>query len=200
MTLSPRLPDIKSRWAVLARGAGFLGLVIGGFIKPPDVYDPASSFSTAKAFAIFIIAIFIGLSFYLSRKLSRRKDAGKWAISTVIFLALCIASYLVSEYLKDKYTCKYANRAVIIGTEYTEHGKDYLSSNPGISCIDLLMDHEGKAYEVWKPETINTSRILLIAAYITSFQVAALCILSVTQLIACFSVRKSSKRKTSNSK
>lgn len=185
------LGSIQKRWSLLARVAGFIVVVVAGFVKVPDVYDPAAEFATAKTFAGFIVAVMVGLSFYFSHNWSRKKDSLKWVIATVLFLILSITSYLISEKLKDKHTCRLTEGAVIIGTIYTEHGKVYTARHPDrAACETLLMDHGGNAYSVWTPGSISRSRTILIAAYLASFLLAALCILSVTQQVACVTAQK----------
>lgn len=185
MNLSTYLDSLKKRWTLLSQATAFIVVVIAGFVTPPEVYDPASGFKTAKALAVFIVVILAGLSFYLSRRWSRKRDAFKWLISTSLFLSLCVAGYLFSERLKDERTCQYPGEVKVIGTAYTQHGRDYVSQNPGISCEALLMDHGGKAELVWDPNSISNSRIILLAAYLVSFMLAAVCIVSVTQLVTC---------------
>jgi hypothetical protein len=147
---------------------------------------------------VFLIGVVLGLFFFLSRKWSKKTDGILWFIVTLLTLVLCTGAYLFSQRLKATHTCRYPSGFVIVGTEYTEHAKDYIARSHESSCEELLMNHEGRAYDVWTPASIEESRTLLISAYLVSTLLAALCIMSATQLVACATSRASagSRRRT----
>lgn len=186
MGLKDYVKSIRSNWALLVQGASVICLAVAGFVNPPEIFDPIADTSETKRLAAFIVAVLAGIFFYLGRKWSRKKDAKGWVAATFILLATLIFSYQAFKSSKAECTCVYNSQTVLIGKDYTPQAGQYASKRPPIPCETMLMDFAGRTSVIWTAESINACRQRLMLIYLLTFSAAALCILSVVQIIRCY--------------
>lgn len=158
------------------------------FINPLSIFNPISGITKVRAFSIFIVTILTGLFFYFNSRWWRKKDATRWAIITLVCLALCIVGFLGFQHLGDTRICQYDGAVYVIGTELTPQGARHSSLSPSVSCKQFLMDFAGNVEDIWTDSSISQSRLLLSLSYIASFSLASACLLSLLQTIKCLTV------------
>lgn len=194
MDLKSYTGSLKSNWTLLVQGASVICFAVGGFVNPPDIFDPVASTDEAKRFAFFIVAVLAGVFFYFAQRWSRKKNAKGWMYVTIILLATLVTSDQIFKRFKAECTCGYNKQIVLIGNLYTPQGDHYSSKHPGITCDVLLMDFAGRANTIWTADSINACRFRLILAYLFTFSTAALSLLSMLQIIRCYEDRKEARR------
>jgi hypothetical protein len=185
MTPQTWLTTAKNTWALLMQAAVLILGVAGSFLLPPPGWTSSAGDKTVLRLGQFIVAVLAGLIFLLVQKWNKKKHAGRWAMFTIVFLALSIVAFFVYQQLLDTRTCQYAGQAVVIGTQYTEHARSYLGENPNSTCSSLLDDFGGKADDIWTQDSINKSRYILAGSYILTLPLLTICIIAVIQAVSC---------------
>jgi hypothetical protein len=177
--------NTKKSYGLLAEFATFIIGVIGSFLLPPPGWVSSSGDKVLVRLAQFVVIIIAGLIFLLVKKWSRKKHVVRWVAITLVSLVLALAAYFGYQHLLDTRTCEYDNHQVVIGTEYTEHGLNYLAKNPNSTCKSLLEDHTGAAEDVWTKKAIDRSRYILAGSYILNLPLFMLCLIAVIQALSC---------------
>jgi hypothetical protein len=175
---------LKKRWASISQIAIWLGTLIGGFMLPPAIGLTKEDNDVWRKFGAFILTLTVGLLFLASRRWKSKPYRAKWTVAAIGFLVLAAVSFVEYQWLSDERTCLYLGKKVVIGTQYTAHGLDYVQGNPGISCTNLLEDFAGKADDVWTTKSINRSRILLGTTYVVALPLFSICVLALLQAIS----------------
>jgi uncharacterized membrane protein YqhA len=181
----------KKTWGLLVELAVFIFGIIGTFLVPPPGWTTSTGDATLVRLGQFIIAVLAGLFLLLAAKWKHRKHVSRWAITCVVCLLLSVLAYFGYQKLKDARTCEYAQQEVIIGTDYTTHGREYLQNNPTATCQSLLEDFVGKADDIWTKDSINASRFILAGTYIGIIPLFTICIMSLVQALYCRGKSKS---------
>jgi hypothetical protein len=179
------LASTKKVWGLLMQVAVFILGVASGFLVGPPGWASSADDKTVVRLGQFIVAVLAGLIFLLVQKWNKKKHTGRWAMYTIVFLALSIVAFFVYQHLLDTRTCQYAGQAVVIGTQHTEHARSYVSENPNSTCSSLLDDFSGQAGDIWTRDSINKSRYILAGTYILTLPLLTICIIAVIQAISC---------------
>ncbi len=175
-------------WVVLAQGAAWILATIGGFLLPPLTTEEDQRMW--PRLAAFIIAVLFGLMFLAGQRWNKRKHLVAWGAASAGLLVLAIASLLAYQLLSFSRTCKYDDKLVVIGTEYTQLALRFMEKQPDHSCEFLLNSAAGKVDDVWTKESIDRSRIQLAASYICCVPLFALCLMAVVQSIYVYETSK----------
>jgi hypothetical protein len=187
--------SFKKNWGILIQIATAIGGIVGVIIVPPSVIEPIISAARAKAFGVFVTAIIVSVFLYFAKRRASRKTVPRWVFATLLFLFLSVVSFFCTLKLIGSKTCMYAGQAVPIGTVYTEKGNNYMSENKeGMDCETLINDFGGKTSEIWSDSSITNSRLVLLAAYLTTFILMALTVLGAVQLVFLLTQAHSSSR------
>lgn len=188
-------PDgwLKITWNILVQVAVWVCAFIASMLLPPvsgvveSEQDPTARLSK---YTIFIIAVVIGLSFVLAKKLNRKKHVGLWVFMTLVFLGSSV--YLVNRnyQLNNTLTCSCNGKSVIKGTQYKDPQVVAVFFPRGVDCPILCKNFanpDGKVVpeKVWTEDSINESRRTLFISYVICFPAVALTIISVVQAIYC---------------
>jgi hypothetical protein len=191
MDIKSQLKKLKSNWTLLAQAAAGIVLTIKGFVSPPVYFDPIADTAEIKNLAVFIVIILVGIFIYLGQIWSSKKYAKVWAIVTPLLLVVLVASTLKFSQFKATCTCSYGDQILLIGKRYTPEGeRDALKYLGTIPCNEILMNFAGRANRIWTEESINSCKHNLELAYLLTFSMAALSILSVLQIIKCLETKK----------
>jgi hypothetical protein len=126
-----------------------------------------------------------GLIFLVVQKWNRKEHVPRWAILAFVFLIISVLSYFGYQHFLDTRTCNYDEQSVVIGTTLTPQAQEDIKETPNPSCETLLQDFAGKADDVWTRDSINGSRYLLAATYITCLPLFMICIISLVQALSC---------------
>jgi hypothetical protein len=179
MTRGARLQGRHKRtW--LALGAALLAAIAAALNPLPAAMDGGSvaqqsAFAALASAAIVTLAV---LPFLLWPGVAHPKVWGSVAVAA---LALGLGSYLGSEYVQRACTARYANRAVIIGTELTPLGASYTQKNPDLSRDDLLFDAAGVPGRIWTAASIGRCSALLSGTYFLWIPFLVVCLLATVQ-------------------
>ena len=182
-------------WTVLAQGVVWIVAIISGFLLPPPIGTSEKDERVLPALAAFIIAVLIGLMFIAGQRWNKKKHSVWWGCTSATLLVLAIASLLTYQSLSSSRTCKYNNRLVVIGTEYTEQALRYMGNQSDHSCEYLLDSAAGKTDDIWTKESIDRTRIHLAISYICCIPLFALCIIALVQSIFIHETTKSRSRR-----
>src|SRR6266850_185045 len=191
MDLKSYVKSVKAHWVVLLQAASFVSLTVKGFVSPPEYFDPVATTSETKILAAFLVALLVGIFFYLGQRWSFRRNGKAWALATILLILALVASDQVFREFKVGCTCRYDNQTVLIGMEYTDLGSHDSAKHKGeLPCEEILMNFAGKANLVWTAGSINSCRRKLTLAYLATFSVAALSMLSALQIVKCYKARR----------
>jgi multisubunit Na+/H+ antiporter MnhG subunit len=191
MDLKPYVKSLRAQWVLLIQGAAFVSLAVTGFVSPPDYFDPVATTSETKRLAAFIVALLVGIFFYLGQRWSARGNAKGWALARTLLALMLVASNEAFREFKAHCTCRYDDQTVLIGIEYTDLGKhDFSQRQGGLPCEEILMNFAGKANLIWTAGSMNACRRKLTLTFLGTFSVAALSMLSTLQIVKCYKARK----------
>jgi TIR domain len=167
----------KRTW--LALTATLLAAIAAAFTPLPQAIQATEGtkriFATLASAAIVTFAV---LPFLLWPTRARPKV---WAVVAVAALTLGLGSFFSSEYAQRACTARYANRAVIIGTELTPLGAEYQQANPDLSNDDLLFDAAGVPERIWTEASIGRCSALLSSTYFLWIPFLVVCLLATAQ-------------------
>jgi hypothetical protein len=99
----------------------------------------------------------------------------------VAALTLGLGSFFSSEYAQRACSARYANRAVVIGTEFTPLGAEYQRVNPDLSNDDLLFDAAGVPERIWTEGSIGRCSALMSGTYFLWIPFLVVCLLATAQ-------------------
>ena len=196
MRVTPQnwLKDTKATWALITQFAVFILGVVGSFLLPPPGWASSGDNTIVVRLAQFIVAVLVGLIFLLIQKWNKKKHVGRWALFAILFLTLSVSAFFAYQHFLDVRTCPYARQTVVIGTEYTEHGRTYVKDNPGSTCTGLLEDFAGETEDIWTKDSINKSRYILAGLYILNLPLFTICLIAVVQALACSQAKPAGKK------
>jgi hypothetical protein len=183
-------------WAVLAQGAAWIVAIVGGFLFPPPVVTSEKDERIWIGLASFIITVLVGLMFIAGQRWKRKKYLARWGATSAVLLVLAIASFLAYQLLYSSRTCKYYDKLVVIGTEYTQEAVRFMEKQPDHSCEYLVKSVAGKVDDIWTKQSIDRSRMQLAIAYISCIPLFTLCIIAVVQSIYIHEVEKNRSQTT----
>ncbi len=180
MDLARWLGHLKRHWTKLAAAAGFLVGIVGTFVVAPPF--EAADEAIWRGMAQFSAAAMVGLVFAAVRFNAPRKRFHWAGVAGVVFVMASVV-FVAYQHIVGLRSCIYNGQRVVIGTQYTPHGDSYVRQHDGITCEMLIADHAGAIEELWTRESIVASRSLLGGAYLVTFALFAMAILSVLEAI-----------------
>lgn len=174
----------QKSWVMLAQSAAWVAGVLAGFLLPPPVGTSHDSQVWVR-FAQFVITVLIGLLVLAALRWKRKKDAFHWGAIAMLFLFLGTATFFGYQFFAARWTTWYHDRAVVIGGDYTTHGREYHEEHLNLPPTDLIMDHRGKVEEIWTRESLTQRRLLLAAMYVLAMPLFTVCVMSIVQALHC---------------
>jgi TIR domain len=167
----------KRTWLALA--ATVLAATAAAFTPLPQAIEGTEAAERVfAALASAAIVTFAVLPFLLWPTRARPKV---WAVVAVAALTLGLGSFFSSEYAQRACTARYANRAVVIGTEFTPLGAEYQRVNPDLSNDDLLFDAAGVPERIWTEGSIGRCSALMSGTYFLWIPFLVVCLLATAQ-------------------
>ncbi len=179
------LQQARKSWLVLAQGGLWIGAMVGGFLLPPPIGVLGGDEKIWLRFGQFVIAMVLGLVFFVARRWKLRRHALRWWGGAVVFLAIGVAAFFRYQQLTLAWTSRYLGQRMVVGSVYTPQGLSYTKKNPGISGDDLIFDFAGVTEDIWTRESIDRRRLLLAATYVSCLPLFTLCLISVVQASQC---------------
>jgi len=181
------IAQLKTIWGPLAAAATWIFGIIGSFMLPPPVIANQAQWPNS---AKFIIAVCVGLLVVPGFLFGKKKHWIWWELLAGVSLLAAVGSMFAYQHMTDSSTCTHQGALVVIGKTYTPHGAEYVKENPGISCGDLIDQHVGKVEDVWTKDSIDSTRLKLVAVYLASMPLSTICIMSLLQGIYCWTGRR----------
>jgi len=182
-----RVGALKERWNVLAVVAVWILSIVGTFMLPPPTGTQQSpQDSPVWHFGRFAIVIFLGFISVLIQQWSRSKHTGPWLACSLLCFISCFIAFFIYTYYGDRWTCKYDGQNVVVGSDLTGHGIEYVTG-PGssLTCEQRLWEHRGEVEELWTKDSIDFRRRLLAFIYLLSLLLFCGTIISVLQASYC---------------
>lgn len=191
VSLANVLKRLKREWSRLAAFATWFALVIGAFLLPPPV--GASQFGSGgriSKLAVVVTAVVVGLIAVPLVRWSAKRHTWRWWKAAALSLFISVVSFFAYEWLVTTWTCSYDSQRVVIGSELTAHGREFVERHPQwITCEDWIMAHAGKVEEIWTRRSIDIRCIVLAFFYLVAWPLFALAIICALQAIHCNSRR-----------
>ena len=195
------LRQARKSWLTMSQGALWLGGVLGSFLLPPPVGTQAGEGKVWLRLGQFIVAVLLGLVFFLAQRWRASRYAIAWWMTALAFLAIAIGLFFRYQQLTIDWTGNYQGQKVVIGSVYTEQGASYVAENAGISTDQLIHDFTGKTEDIWQRNTIDRRRLLLAAAYVSCVPAFTICLIAIVQAIQCAAPKpRRAKRKAAASR
>jgi len=169
----------RHRRTLLAVGAILLAGTAGAFAPPPEIVgaDPGESRSFAAFASAAIVALAI-LPYLLWRGAMRPMTS---IVLAGVALTLGVGSFGVNGYADRICTARYANTAVVIGTDLTSLGEAYRRENPDLSNEDLLFDAAGVPERIWTERSVGRCKALVSGTYFLWIPFLVVCLLAAAQ-------------------
>ncbi|MGH7388589.1 MAG: hypothetical protein ACREM3_03940 [Candidatus Rokuibacteriota bacterium] len=154
---------------------------MGTFVLPP----PAALLDETpwRRLAQVVAAVLIGLMFVATRRW-RARGRAPWAWLALASLVLAVLATFGYDYLTRAWSCRYDDRRVIVGADYTEQARAHRQRDPGASCERLIQDFAGRLDDVWVGEGIRRRHSVLAALYVGAVALFTICLVTVVEAIA----------------
>ena len=178
------LQSARKNWLPLAQGGLWIGGILGGFLMPPPIGISAGDEKIWLRLGQFIIAVVLGLVFLAARRWGRQQYSLRWGGAALLFLVIAIAAFFRYQQLTLDWTGTYIGDKVVIGSELTPQGRNYISENPKLSNDELIFKFAGKTEQIWTRDSINHRRLLLAATYVSCLPLFTICLMSVVQAVS----------------
>lgn len=149
---------------LLAAGGIAGAALASGFAPLPPGFSRAADRNTA-VFAALASAALVALCIVplLRRRGMMARHA--WVAIAMVSLTIGIAAFFTSGYVQRRCTARYFSTPVIIGTELTPLGLDYIRANPDETRDEILDATQGHAERVWTRSSIARCRALIASTY-----------------------------------
>jgi hypothetical protein len=191
VSLANVLKRLKREWSRLAAFATSFALIVGAFLLPLPV--GASQFGSGgriTRLAVVVTAVVTGLVAVPLVRWSAKRHTWGWWKTAAISLIISVISFFAYEWLVTTWTCTYDSHRVVIGSDFTPHGKQFLERHPEwITCEDWIMAHAGKVEEIWTRRSIDIRCIVLASFYLAAWPLFAIAIICAVQAVYCNSRR-----------
>jgi hypothetical protein len=163
------MPTLLSRpgrhWPTLLAAAGIGAAAIGAaFLTQPAALAGSES-RTRAAFASLASA---GIAAAVIIPLTGRRRYSSRGIAVAgaaIALVLGLVAFIAGASIQRRCTLQYDGRAVLIGTELTQVGRDYRRLYPQQPVDELLRDAGGQTETVWTRQSISRCRVTMSWTY-----------------------------------
>jgi len=179
MTGGARLLGRHRRTWLAVGAAGIAGIAAALTPFPAAVPDAGvrSAFAALASAAIVTLAI---LPFFLWRSAARPKI---WVASAAVSLVLGLAAFATAGYAQRACTARHFGTTVIIGTELTPLGRNYIQDNPDISIEQLLEDAPGVQQALWTPASVGRCSALITSTYFLWIPFLVICLVTTAQAV-----------------
>lgn len=141
-------------------GIVFLGLFAGllkGIAPPEDIVKFWAGLGAVVAGAAFL---------YVRLKARENATTGYWTRRFVICLFVGLVLAILYFALHQTLVVNYSGTPKIGGYTLTQNAQQYSDRYPGLTKEQLLLAFRGSADEVWTPDSLIVSRLLLGLTYI----------------------------------
>jgi hypothetical protein len=183
-------------WTLLAQSAAWILAVVAGFLVPP----PIGTEEEAKVwvrFAQFVATVVTGLALVAGMRWQRRKDTLAWSMISGGALLIATVAFFGYQIGVARWTTNYAGNPTIVGSEWTELGRELRDKKPGASLGELVMDVGGETTWLWTRESVLRRRVALAALYVLPMPLLTLCVIGTVQAVRCASPNPRRRRRRS---
>jgi hypothetical protein len=188
------LKPFRESWLLLIQSTLWIAAAIAAFVLPPPIGTGDETRIWVR-FAQFVITIFIGLLVLLALRWKRKKHIFPWAGSAAGFLILGTLAFFSYQILGTRWTAKYNDGRVVVGSTLTQDGSAHLKENPSLTKDDLVWHAAGNAEKVWTGDSISERRFILAGIYVVTMPLFTICIISLLQAIQCATIEKPARRR-----
>jgi hypothetical protein len=198
--MKTRLPTLfrrfKESWNVLAAFATWLLAIIGGFLLPPPIGSEQYEYSNLLSkLGVVVTIILVGLLSVLLLKWKSPAYTWRWSAVGLVAMVCSVSAFFTYLYLINTWTCTYNEHRLVIGSEFTEHGKQYVQSQTyRVSPGSWVMAHGGNVNELWTERSINLRCATMGVVYIATLPLFAVAIIGMLHAIYCYSPHRTRKR------
>ena len=195
-----RLPTLfrrfKESWNVLAAFATWLLAIIGGFLLPPPIGSDQYEYSDLLSkLGVVVTIVLVGLLSVPLLKWKSPTYTWRWSAVGLVAMVCSVAAFFTYLYLINAWTCTYDEHRLVIGSDFTEHGKQYVLANPHrVSPRDWVMAHGGNVSELWTERSINLRCAVIGIIYIATLPLFAVAIIGMLHAIYCYSPHRTKRR------
>lgn len=184
------LHGTQRTWASLTKSGVWIAAVIGGFLLPPPVGADQFGEANWTRLAQFVIIVVVGLILVFTSKYKARKHTVGWALVAAVSILVAVASLFAYLNFAETWTTDYYGDRLVVGTELTELGKEYVTANEGVSTKTMVEDFAGRVDSIWARESIQRRQLVLGLVYLGALPAFTLAILSVVQALNCAKKRR----------
>lgn len=195
MSINVWLEKQKKYWNLIGQGTIWLITIVTSMLLSPVAIVFGEGFGAISriiAFAGFIVAIIIVITYLIAQTFSEKKYAWLWVISACIFLILSSIAIFKNNEQSYLLLCRCGDENIIKGTKFQRLMDETLEPDVPCSRVCLFVNkHTGKVDPsiIWTENSINQSRRKLLVYYLICFPLVALTIISTLQALFCFQRR-----------
>jgi len=187
--LSSLFRQFKQSWSLLAAFTTWLLAIIGGFLLPPPIGADQYEFSDVLSkLGLVVTIVLVGLLSVPLMKWKSKVYTLHWSVAGLASMFFAVVAFFSYLYLINNWTCLYNDNRLVIGSEFTAHGKAYVESNPHrVSPRDWVMAHGGNVSEIWTDRSINRRCAILGLLYVATLPLFAVAMIGTLHAIYCYS-------------
>jgi len=153
------------QWPTLLAIAGIgAAAIAAAFLTEPAALAGSES-RTRAAFASLASAGIAAAVIVPLTARRRYRSRGIAVAGAAIALVLGLVAFVAGASIQRRCTLQYDGRAVLIGTELTQVGRDYRRLYPQQPMDELLRDAGGQTETVWTRQSINRCRVTMSWTY-----------------------------------
>lgn len=150
-------------WDRLRKGGAFAVSILAGFLIPPPTSNGTSSETFWNMGKFAAIAVFATLT--VGAQVLWQWEARRWLRVGIASFVVGFALTLAYIGLRESLVCHARDVDFVVGMNYTQYGRAFISKDPDASCNRMLDEFAGRADLIWTHRSIVASRIILLTFY-----------------------------------
>jgi hypothetical protein len=175
-----QLAAVKN-WAILTTCAGGTAAGVFLFWHPPPGFG-------YEAFAKWIMAAVLAILLPFMHRAQRPEDSGRWAFATSVSLTLSVLAFVGYDLARFRWIAEPAcsTTPLVVGEEFLPHVGAFVSANPQCQTKECLIGASNcDPVLVWTKSSIDSHRLTLLAIYLISLPLFAVCMFCAGQTLSC---------------
>jgi 4-amino-4-deoxy-L-arabinose transferase-like glycosyltransferase len=194
--------DLKRRWAEVAKGAAWVGVVVLAVLQSPPILRPEGD--RAAQMAQLTVAVTFGLLLVAVMRWKAKRHALIWAGVAVLFLLAGVWGYFAYDGAVQRTTAAWHDHRYVIGElrldpETVQVRQKCLDVTiPGVAMsreANILDCVHGDVLQQWTHETVIPNQRLCLGLYLLTAVLFEISVVAMLQAVKCATARQTAERR-----